>query len=80
MIQTCRLRVDCEFPEARFQRSHSAEITHNDIAGRGSPGVIPILIRLEGIIPRFHGDGCAFVQHSMLFHERRPADVISSSP
>ena len=56
-------RVCFKFGESRFQRLDPEQPARNDVCRCRAPRVIPVLIRLERIVPCFHGNGCALADH-----------------
>ena len=63
IFQPCRIRRNGKFPESCFQRTDPRNITDNNISGRAAPGMTPVLIGFERIIPGLHGDRGAAVNH-----------------
>ena len=63
VLQHAQIRLHAEPRESGRERADAEETPRNDVRRGGGPGVVPVLIRLHGIVPRLHGHGRAGAKH-----------------
>ena len=57
------LRMDADARAARLKGLEAYEAEGEEVAGCGSPGVIPVLVGFKGVVPGFEGEGGTDAQH-----------------